>query len=213
MKTKITLVLMMLVTVLNAQNTRMENGLLKNIKLLGEAESTEQMQTTTNAFERIAEAEKAEWLAQYYAGYANVLTGMRQQDNSKKDEFYDRALGYVNKADEMSPNNSEVYVLKSWILGMKISIDPMTRGQSLGMESGMLIAKAVELNPENPRAYFLKGQSALYTPEQFGGGKAIAQPQLEMAIEKYKTFKPASLAMPSWGEIQAKAALEQCKKM
>lgn len=213
MKIKFTLALMLLVTILKAQNPKLENALLKNMKLMKEAETPEQVQSVTNAFERIAESEKGEWLAQYYAGYANILVGMRQQTNDKKDEFYDRALGYINKADELSANNSEVYVLKSWVLGMKIGVDPMNRGQSLGPESGMLIAKAVELNPENPRAHFMRGQSAMYTPEQFGGGKTVALKFLETAVEKYKTFKPSSPAMPDWGEKRAQEALEQCKKM
>jgi hypothetical protein len=213
MKKNLTFALLMLVNCVFAQNARLENALLKNLASLKEAQTPEQVQNTTNAFERVAEAEKAEWLPQYYAGYANILSGMRQETNAKKDEYYDRALNYINKADEISPNNSEIYVIKSWVLGMKIGIDPMNRGQSLGPESGMLSSKAVELDPDNPRAQYIKGQSAMYTPEQFGGGKAVAQKYLEAAVEKYKTFKPASPAMPSWGEEQAKGALEKCKKM
>jgi tetratricopeptide (TPR) repeat protein len=210
MKIRITLALLMLATVVNAQNARLENALLKNLAAIHEAKTTEEVQTATNAFERIADAEKTDWLSQYYAGYANIFTGMHQDDNAKKDEYYDRALGYINKADELSPDNSEVYVIKSWVLGMKIGVDPMNRGRTLGPESSALIAKAVELNPENPRAHFLRGQSALYTPEQYGGGKAIAKKYLETAVEKFKTFKPSSPAMPSWGEKQAQEALEKC---
>jgi len=213
MKIKITLALLMLVTVLNAQNAKLENALLKNLATLRESKTTEEVQTATNGFERIADAEKTDWLSQYYAGYSNIFVGMRQEDNAKKDEYYDRALTYINKADELSPDNSEVYVIKSWVLGMKIGVDPMNRGRELGPQSGMLISKAVELNPENPRAYYMRGQSAMYTPEQFGGGKAIAVKDLETALEKYKVFKPSSPAMPSWGEKQAQDALEKCKKM
>ena len=95
---------------------------------------------------------------------------------------------------------------------MKISVDPQNRGQKLGMKSGMLLGKAMQLDPENPRAYFLKGQGLVYTPEQFGGGKDKAIPVLETAVEKFKKFKPASSIMPNWGEAKCKAALEECKK-
>lgn len=212
MKIKITLALLMLVNVLNAQNTKLENALLKNLTSMYEAKTTEEVQNAVNGFERVADAEKTEWLPQYYAGYANIMLGMRQQDNAKKDEYYDRALSYIDKADEISKDNSEIYVLKSWATGMKISVDPMNRGRELGPVSGMLIQKAVELNPENPRAHFLRGQSALYTPEQFGGGKEIAKEHLQMAVEKFKTFKPSSPAMPAWGEKQAQDALENASK-
>lgn len=213
MKTKMILVLLLLATTINAQNTKLENALLKNLKQMEEAKSSEDFQNIANGLERIAEAEKGEWLAQYYAGYINLITGMQQEANAKKDEYYDRALSYINKADELSPDNSEICVLKSWALGVKIGIDPMNRGQQLGMEAGMLTAKAIELNPENPRAHFMKGQSAMYTPEQYGGGKNIALRYLENAVAKYKTFKPSSPAMPFWGEKQANEALEKCKTM
>ena len=51
----------------------------------------------------------------------------------------------------------------------------------------------------------------MYTPEQYGGGKEKAIPVLEMAVAKYKTFKPASPMMPHWGEERANTVLEQCK--
>ena len=95
---------------------------------------------------------------------------------------------------------------------MKLSVDPMVRGQELGMQSGMLTATAMKLDPENPRPYMLKGMGAMYTPEQFGGGKEKALPILEAAMEKYKAFKPASSIMPTWGEEQAAKALAECKQ-
>ena len=96
---------------------------------------------------------------------------------------------------------------------MKISIDPMNRGRELGMEAGMLSATAIKLDSLNPRPYLLKGQGAMYTPPQYGGGKDKALPLLQLAVAKYKTFKPANNIMPHWGETKAKEALDQCMKM
>ena len=213
MKTTITACLLLLVMTANSQNSKFENAISKNLEQLQGVKTGDDMQSVTNAFERIAAAESKEWLAQYYAGMSNILTGMRQESNDKRDEYYDKALSYIEKADALNANNSEVYVLKSWALGMKISVDPANRGMTLGPESGMLSAKAKEFDPLNPRTYYLMGQSAMYTPEQFGGGKDRAIALLEESLEKFKTFKPSSPIMPNWGEKQAKDALEQCKKM
>ena len=103
--------------------------------------------------------------------------------------------------------------MKSFINSMKISVDPMTRGQKLGMQSAMLNARAMELDKDNPRAYLLKGSGLMYTPAQYGGGKDKALPVLEEAVAKFKSFKPKSSIMPHWGEARAISMLEQCKKM
>ena len=213
MKNTLTTLLLLFVMTVSAQDAKFEKSIMKDLDLMENAGTNEEWQSITNSFERIAAAEPKQWLANYYAGMSNILTGMRQESNDKKDEYYNKALSYVEKADELSADNSEIFVLKSWILGMKISIDPMNRGREMGAEAGTLTSRARELDPSNPRAYYLMGQSAMYTPEQFGGGKKIAMPLLETSLEKFKTFKPSSPIMPRWGERQAQAAMEQCQKM
>ena len=141
------------------------------------------------------------------------MLGLRQADNTTKDSYYDRAITYIDKADSIKPDNSEIYALRGFALSMKIGVDPMNRGMSLGPQSGGYISRAKELDPTNPRPWMLQGQSAMFTPEQYGGGKAKALPLLETAIEKYKNFKLENPVMPHWGEKRTKDVLEQCKNM
>lgn len=184
----------------------------KNVSILDSAKEASSFQNANNAFERIGNANQKEWLPLYYQSYCNIMIGMKQDDNNKKDEYYDRAQKLIGRADSLSHDNSEIAVLQSFIISMEISIDPMTRGQNLGMQSAMFISKAIQLNKENPRAYLLKGSGLMYTPPQYGGGKDKALPVLEEAVAKFKSFKPASPVMPHWGEARANAVLEQCKK-
>jgi hypothetical protein len=137
---------------------------------------------------------------------------LQDEDKGKKDEYFDKAELLAKKADSISPDNSEIYVLKSFINSMKISVDPMTRGPQLGMQSSMLTARAIELDKENPRAYLLKGSGLMYTPPQYGGGRDKAIPVLEEAVAKFKTTKPSNKIMPHWGEARANSMLEQAKK-
>jgi hypothetical protein len=195
------------------QDSKYMLAMQKNISILDSAKELSSLQMVNNAFERIANANPKEWLPMYYESYCHVMIGMQQQEGSKKDEYYDQAQTLIDKADSLSKDNSEIYVLKTFVNSMKISVDPMNRGQKLGMQSSMLNARAIELDSENPRAYLLKGTGLMYTPAQYGGGKDKALPVLEMAIEKFKSFKPASPIMPHWGEGRANAMLEQCKKM
>lgn len=194
------------------QDAKYMQAMQKNVSILDSAKEASSFQNANNAFERIGNANQKEWLPLYYQSYCNIMIGMKQDDNNKKDEYYDRAQKLIGRADSLSHDNSEIAVLQSFIISMEISIDPMTRGQNLGMQSAMFISKAIQLNKENPRAYLLKGSGLMYTPPQYGGGKDKALPVLEEAVAKFKSFKPASPVMPHWGEARANAVLEQCKK-
>lgn len=210
------LILISLVTLsAKAEDAKYIKAMEKNIALIdsaGSGKNPTAWQDAYNGFERIAGANPKEWLPLYYQSFCEVMMGMKQTENMKKDEFYDKAETLINKADSLQKDNSEIYVLKSFIVSMKLSVDPQARGQQLGMKSGILLGKAIQLDPENPRAYYLKGQGLLYTPEQWGGGKDKAIPVLETSVQKFAKFKPNSSIMPNWGEARCKAALEQAKK-
>ena len=213
MKKRILILLLVISAQLQAQSPKFVSAMEKNIALMDTATTLTSMQQAANVFERIGNAEPKEWLPPYYMAWLNIMMSIRETNMQKKDAMLDKALDLVAKADSLMPDNSEIYALKSFALSMKIGIDPATRGQKFGMESGMMLAHAMKLDPENPRAYLLKGQSAMYTPAKYGGGKEVALPLLENAVAKYKTFKPASSIMPHWGSKRADDMLEECKKM
>jgi hypothetical protein len=195
-----------------AQDARYMQAMERNVATLDTAKVVSTFQNAGNSFERIAASNPKEWLPLYYQSYCMIMIGIQQNENSKKDEYFDRAENLINKADSISPENSEIAVMQSFVTGMKISVDPMNRGQKLGMQSGMLVEKAIKLDNNNPRAYLMKGTSLLYRPAQYGGGKDKALPVLEEAVAKYKSFKPVNSIMPHWGEQRAIDVLEQCKK-
>src|SRR5436189_5784844 len=68
-----------------------------------------------NNFERIATAEKNQWLAYYYAALCQVNYTYMEQDKSKIDAIADKATVLINKADSLMPNNSEISCVKSMI--------------------------------------------------------------------------------------------------
>ena len=164
-----------------------------------------------NSFERIASAEKNQWLAFYYAAFCQVNVGFMEQDKSKVDAIADKAASLIATADSLAPNNSEISCIKSMIASCHMMVDPMTRWQEYGAESSSNMEASMSQDPTNPRPYYLKGQGLKYTPEQFGGGCATAKPALETALEKYATFKPASELHPSWGKEIAQQLIATCK--
>lgn len=184
----------------------------KNIASMDTCKSQASWQKLANNFERVGNAEKKEWLPLYYTAYSYIIIGYMEADKGKMDDYFTKAQGFANKADSLMPNNSEIITLQAWVLSAMIGVSPMTRGAKLGPQSGMLLDKAIELDKTNPRPYYMKGQSAMYTPAMWGGGKDKAIPLFEKALELYAKFKPASSIAPNWGESQTKESLAACKK-
>ena len=167
--------------------------------------------TLANNFERIALAEKNQWLPYYYAAFCQVNYAFMLQDKDKTDGFADKATDFINKADSLMPNNSEISCIKSMIASCHMMVNPMQRYMEYGPESNSNIEKAMQQDPTNPRPYYLKGQGLKYTPEQYGGGCKTAKPILQTSLDKYNSFKPASELHPTWGKEQVVTLLDGCK--
>lgn len=211
MKTlKITLILLMLTIAASAQ-TNFETAMKKGLAELRNDTTAAQPLKSANYFERIATAEPKEWLPLYYAGYCNMIVAMEgKQTAAQKDALYDKAMELAKKADQLSPKNSEIVVLMGYITFMKMAVDANARAMTMIGQANAYFDHAIALNPENPRAYFVKGQSVFYTPVAFGGGGANAKPLFIKALEKYNSDNKGELA-PSWGKERCAYLLSQCK--
>lgn len=171
----------------------------------------ESLLSLANNFERIANAEKTEWLPYYYAAFIHVNLGFMQQDKEKIDGIADKANALIETADSLMPGNSEISCIKSMIASCHMMVNPMQRWMEYGKESSENMQAAMQQDPTNPRPYFLKGQGLKFTPESFGGGCKTAKPAFVTAMEKYASFKPASELHPSWGKEQVENLLKECK--
>ena len=164
-----------------------------------------------NKFERIATAEKTQWLAFYYAALCQVNYTYMEQDKSKIDAIADKATELIDKADALQPSNSEISCLKSMIASAHMMVNPMQRFMEYGQEAQTFIDAAMQQDPTNPRPEYLKGQGLKYTPEQFGGGCATAKPVLQSSLAKHNAFKPASEIHPNWGKQRVEQLISECK--
>ena len=195
-------------TLARAGDDKYTTAMEKNISLIDSAKSLADFQNVTNSFERIASAEKSKWLPYYYASYCCAISSLLDTTISKKDTYLDRADEYVNIADSLKQDNSEIYTLKGLINQMRLVVNPMERWQKYGPLANNYFKKAKELDPTNPRPDYLIGQSLLYTPVQFGGGKEVARPILEESMKKYESFKLENSISPDWGKIMLKNILD-----
>ena len=195
-----------------AQSEKFTAAMKKNLAELDSAfKNPAYLLTLANNFERIASAEKTQWLPYYYAAFCQVNNGFMEKDKSKIDAIADKATELINKADSLSPGNSEISCIKSMIASCHMMVNPMQRWQEYGAESNENMEAAMKQDPTNPRPVYLKGQGLKYTPEQFGGGCKTAVPVLETALEKFTAFKPASELHPNWGKEIAQQIVDGCK--
>ncbi len=194
-----------------AQSDKYVAAMQKNIAAIDTSfKNPANLLSLANNFERIAIAEKNQWLAYYFAAFCQVNYGFMEQDKDKVDALADKATDLITKADSLMPNNSEISCIKSMIASCHMMVNPMQRWQEYGAESNGNMEKAMEQDPSNPRPYYLKGQGLKYTPEQFGGGCKTAKPALQTALDKYATFKPASNLHPNWGKTQVEMLIKGC---
>jgi len=211
MKTaKLFILLLISALIANAQtNDKYTTAMLKGVTMIDSAKNSEDYTLAANYFERIADKEKKQWLPQYYAGFCNMHIAMDGNQNSEaQDVLYDKAMAYTDKADLISPDNSEIYVLKGYIVFMKMSVAGQSRAMTMIPRSKQLLEKAITLDPENPRAYLIQGLNTFYTPEMFGGGKGKSKATLMIAAIKFANTKPNGIE-PAWGNGLCKSLLKR----
>jgi hypothetical protein len=192
----------------SAQSDKYVSAMDKTLHLFDSAKTTADLLTVANTFERIGDAEKTQWLPYYYAGLA-LSTGGWNDTKIDKDANSTRINTLCDKAEALD-KNSEIYVLRNMSATQQMMVDPQTRWQTYGMQASKDLEIATQLNPNNPRIYYLKGESAFNTPPAFGGGKDKAKPLFEKAIALFKTDKPKPL-WPNWGLDRSEEQLAKCQ--
>jgi len=208
---KVFLALFLIVNMqLFAQSEKFTAAMKAALTELKTASTPDAMIALEAKFERIANAEKTEWLPFYYAGTLKTRLSM-QHAGGDPDKLADDAAVLAAKADSLSAMNSEIYCLKSMVATSKMLVDPQTRWMQYGPESGKALAMAKKMDSTNPRPYVLESIGIKNTPEAFGGGCDRAKPIAVKAAKLLAVFKPSSEISPMWGKEIVDGILEDCK--
>ena len=200
-----------------SQNEKYVKAMEQLVPAVDTTHSVQGLLDLSAAFERIANAEKTQWLPFYYAALCQVNLGNMyyvQGQADKMDPLMDKAESLLNKATALENNNSEIYCLTKMYNSGRMMVDPMSRYMSYGIAAADALAKAKSLNPENPRVYLLEGQDKYYTPEQYGGSKSEAKQLFEEAKKKFESFKPADSIAPTlgMGQLNYFLSLQKCQE-
>jgi hypothetical protein len=193
-----------------AQSDKYVGAMTATLQQLKDANNEAALTAVEAKFERIADAEKTQWLPYYYA--AMLKARMAQQKmGGNADKVADDAQALLDKAEALSPNNSEIFCVKNMIGTAHMLVDPASRYMQYMSINTQALESAKKADTTNPRPYVLQSISLKYTPESFGGGCKTAKPLAQKAIELFVAFKPASSLHPNWGKELVDSVIADCK--
>lgn len=182
-----------------AAGQSLEALLTPKVAALDTAERAEIIQQLANDLERIALAHPQSWHANYYTAYGYTLLALKAPKDDI-DAVADRAEEYLDMATSIRSDEAENHILAAYLLSARINVNPMMRGARMGRESKAYLTAALDREPNNPRALYVRGMGIFHTPAVFGGGKKKAKPYLDKALKIFKATKNADLLEPHWGQ-------------
>ncbi len=163
-------------------------------------ENMPQRMELSNKLGLIAKKYPDEWVPHYYNAYSKVMLSYLEKDEAKRDAYLNEADNeYSTMIDLVKTETSETNVLAAMIANGRLAVNPRSRYQKYGKIFDQHLDKAKELNPDNPRIYYLRGTSKFYTPKMFGGGKKASRPYFEKAAELFAKETTTNIATPHWG--------------
>lgn len=206
-----TLILLITQSSWSHNNTAYQKAMQKSIQALNEAQDIASLQETAHRFERIAKAEKSQWLPWYYAAYASITMGAIAEEAGQKDQYLDQAQRYLDEAAALETENSELTALQGYVHMIRVTVDPANRGQYIAPKAMRVLSQAVEMNPENPRALLLLGQMQYGTAQFFNSDTSQACQLISQALEKFDMVPHHDALAPAWGKEIAQAIQKQCQ--
>ncbi|HEU4495967.1 MAG TPA: hypothetical protein VFR70_02840 [Flavobacterium sp.] len=184
-----------------------ETGMQKAFSLWEEGKSTE----ASALFERIASAEKTNWLPNYYVALINTTAAFMTKDKSQISVLLAKAQEVLDIELDKNPNNSELLVLQGLVNTAWIVADPATNAMKLSAKTVEIYSKAISIDPNNPRAVFGKAEFEIGGAKYFGGDTKPMCAQIDKAVALFASFKSETPFHPKWGLDRALEAQKNCK--
>ncbi len=206
--TKFIVTIALFVTTIVSSQTPYEQGMGKAFSLWSEGKNTE----ASAMFERIASAEKENWLPNYYVALVNTTSAFGTKDKNQMNALLTKAQSFLDIELAKSPNNAELLVMQAMIHTAWITADPMTNGMKLSGKVMELYGKAEQIDPNNPRVVFGKAEFEMGSAQFFGTDTKPICTQIVKSIELFANFKPESVFHPKWGLERAQETLKMCEK-
>ncbi|MDB5285840.1 MAG: hypothetical protein JWR05_789 [Mucilaginibacter sp.] len=179
-----------------------KNAMLENIRALDTASDVKSLNGLVSTFAAIYDVKK-DWHPLYYEcfGYLKLTKAYTNAEQKKK--AIDKANTLLGQLPE---KNDEVLVLRALYAMDYLAIDRSEWQSYLPMLQDA-IARAQQINPDNPRSYYLQAVLKYNTPESMGGGHEAGILLFKQSLAKYASFKPTDEFAPDWGKEEVQKYL------
>jgi hypothetical protein len=199
----------------NVKSQSVDSSLAQAYSAFEAAKTYPQYLLASNQFKLIAKQNPTYWLANYYAAWSIGILSYQEPNKDNKDPMLDEADAFFKKIESMDSSSDEVAVLGGLLAQARLSVAPASRHGKYGAIANAYFATAKKLNPNNPRIYYLQGNSLFYTPKLFGGGPDKALPLYNKAEDLFAddvNSMAKDIRNPYWGKEVNEYMIKQCKE-
>jgi hypothetical protein len=189
----------------NAQS-QYESGMKKAFDLWTDAKPMD----ASAMFERIAIAEKDNWIPYYYAAQTLITASFETKDVTTVNEILKKADTFIKAGQKISPDNSELITLEGLLYTGYVAMDPQTFGMQYSGKIMNLHDKAIELDESNPRAQLNKIEYSMGSARFFGQDLTQFCESIKGTRALFENQKSPAPFYPKYGEDRIEILLKQC---
>ncbi|MEN5059063.1 tetratricopeptide repeat protein [Sphingobacterium kitahiroshimense] len=133
-----------------------------------------------------------------YLQYFKTIIYMQNSDDKNASKANEAS---IETLESIKLKNSEDYALYAMVKGLSFQYSSGIKAPFISSDIKDAIEKSIKLDPQNIRAYYVKGSNDFYTPKGYGGGKLVAE-TLKKAISLKDENVPNKI-LPSWGKEES----------
>ena len=156
----------------------------------------------------------------YWKGYALYYNSIIHLKNGQKDKSYEELKKGIEALESIKKKNSEDCALLSMLYSFSCQFLNFPKVIYASNNATSYIKKAMKLDKNNPRVYYVLANNDYYTPKAYGGGSNVEKYALKaLSLPVQKITNPY---LPSWGRQETyelltnyyikKKNMEQAKK-
>ncbi len=206
MRTLLIIISFLSIATIHSQ-TAYEKGMNKAFELWASKNPDEAI----NLFERIARAEKENWLPFYYAAQVHIITTFGSKDENQIESRLKKAKDFLNEARTFSSENAEILIMEAMLNTAYVVYNPSVYGPTLSAKVEELYRKAKALEPENPRAILYHAEWKMGGAKFWGKDPKAFCPEIEKAILYFENEPNDTPFYPKWGKDQIARIQKNCK--
>jgi hypothetical protein len=169
--------------------------MLQNIQVLDTtSKDVQALLTLASTFDAL-HAHGKSWQPLYYECLSYIKLSAAYTNTEQRKAAIDKAAELLKDLPE---SNDEVLVIRAMYAMNYLGID-QSAWMTFMPKINNGLDKAEEINPDNPRIYYLRGLIKYNMPAMMGGGTEVGINLFRQSLQKFESFRPADEFAPTWG--------------